>query len=124
MAQDQDNTIDLPTAQAWARKWRQEEGTYNAHTDVHAFFIPLIDINQILAEGVDGIRAYLGVDDDNVEKLMLVGTRWNEEMQTQDDMLPDARDVGRIYDFTQPCPPYCGYNSSLNNLPRPTGDNE
>ena len=117
MSNDQNNTINLKTAQSYARKWRKEEGTYNAHHDLHAFFIPKDDLIQLLDEGVDGVRAYLGVDANNVEKLMIVGTRYNSLHDTYDDMLPDAAHPGQIYDFTRPCPPFCGFNSSLNNLP-------
>jgi len=117
MTKDPINTIELREAQDWARKWRKEEGEYNAHHEVHAFLIPVEDINQLIEQGVDAVRAYLGVDKDDVEKLMIVGTRWNDQMKTYDDMLPGAPVEGLIYDFTMPCPPACGYNSPLNNLP-------
>lgn len=111
------NTITLETAQRWARKWREEEAEYNAHNDVHGFLIPIEDIQLLLEENIDAIRAYIGVDENNVEKLMLVGTKYNEEQCTYDDMLPGAPHAGKIYDFTQPCPPVCAYNSPLNKLP-------
>lgn len=123
MPTNDDFTIDLKTAQDWARRWRKEEGDYNAHHEVHAFLIPVEDIQALLEEGVDKIRAYIGVDENEEEKLMIVGTRYNAEQDTYDDMLPSGSPIkGSIYDFTQPCPPACGYNSPLNNLP--PGDNE
>lgn len=110
------NTISLETAQTWARKWRKEEGTYNAHHEVHAFLIPKNDITQLLEEGVDAVRAYLGVDENDEEKLMIVGTKYNERTDTYVDMTPVSKiNEGLIYDFTRPCPPFCDMSSALNN---------
>lgn len=112
------NTISLETAQEWAKKWRDEEAGYNSHNDVHGFLIPIEDIQLLLRQNVDAIRAYIGVDEDNVEKLMLVGTKYNPDHDTYDDMLPGLKPEGRIYDFTKPCPPACAYDSPLNKLPK------
>jgi hypothetical protein len=109
------NTIDLQTAQTWARKWRKEEGTYNAHHELNAFLIPKEDLIGLLDEGIDAVRAYIGVDENDVEKLMLVGTKYNAETQTYVDMTPGGNIEGKIYDFTKPCPPMCDQNSPLNN---------
>ena len=111
------NTITLETAQQWAKKWRQGEANYNSHNDVHGFLIPKEDIQLLLEQDIDALRAYIGVDENNVEKLMIVGTKFNDQQGTYDDMLPGAVHEGRIYDFTQPCPPVCAYNSPLNKLP-------
>lgn len=112
------NTISLETAQKWAKKWRLEEGDYNKHHFIKAFNIPKEDLIQILMEEVDGIRAYIGVNDNDEEKLMLVGTKYNEETDTFEDMLPDRKEnlQGKIYDFTHPCPHMCDRDSSLNKL--------
>lgn len=110
------NTISLPTAQTWARKWRKEEGTYNAHHELHAFLIPKEDLTELLAEDVDAVRAYIGVDENDVEKLMLVGTKHNAETSVYTDMLPGEEPEGEIYDFTTPCPTVCDENSPLNNI--------
>lgn len=109
------NTIKLSTAQKWADKWRKKEGTYNSHYKLHAFLIPKDDLTQVLTEGVDAVRAYLGVDDNNVEKLMIVGTKYDQATGTYIDMIPDrAINSGNIYDFTRPCPPSCDTSSPLN----------
>ena len=111
------NTISLEEAQKWIRKWRKEEGTYNAHHEVHAFLIPKEDITQLLEEGVDAFRAYLGVDENDEEKLMIVGTKYDEKTNTYVDMTPvSARNKGDIYDFTRPCPPFCDMSSALNKV--------
>lgn len=109
------NTIDLETAQKWAKKWRKVEGSYNAHHELFAFLIPKEDLTQLLAENIDAVRAYLGVDDNDVEKLMLVGTKYNPVTDIYVDMTPDkAVDSGYIYDFTRPCPTFCDPGSSMN----------
>ncbi|AXG74391.1 hypothetical protein DVK85_09160 [Flavobacterium arcticum] len=118
--ENQKNTITLDTAQSWAKKWRKEEGTYNSHHEVHAFLIPKEDLIEVLEEGVDAVRAYLGVDDLNEEKLMIVGTRYDAATDTYVDMTPNkVIDAGYIYDFTRPCPPSCDSASPLNSLKTP-----
>jgi hypothetical protein len=115
---DPDFTIDMKTALSWAKRWRKEEGTYNAHHELHAFLIPKEDIAALAQqEGVDAIRAYIGVDENDVEKLMIVGTTYNKTRESFDDMIPDSQTPGLIYDFTRPCPPACGYHSPLNDIP-------
>jgi len=109
------NTIDLETAIKWAKKWRKEEATYNSHHEVHAFLIPVEDLTQLIEENVDMVRAYIGVDENDEEKLMLVGTKYDAESDTFVDMLPEqSRLKGEIYDFTRPCPPGCDPISPLN----------
>ena len=110
------NTITLQTAKKWAKKWRKEEGTYNEHQRCRAFNIPKIDLQEVLAEeGVESIRAYLGVNDDNVEKLMIVGVDKNNK-----DMISTIKpnELGApgddIYDMTKPCPDICDPGSPLN----------
>lgn len=114
--QEENFIIDLDTAIKWAKKWREVEGDYNKHNEVHAFLIPKESLLGVLSQGVDSVRAYIGVDDDNVEKLMFVGTRYDQESDTYVDMLPGGAIEGSIYDFTRPCPPACDKKSILNNL--------
>ncbi|KDC44844.1 hypothetical protein, partial [Pseudoalteromonas fuliginea] len=81
----------------------------------HAFLIPKDDLTQVLAQGVDAVRAYIGVDENNVEKLMIVGTKYDAATDTYVDMLPEkSAEGGNIYDFTRPCPPSCDSGSPLN----------
>lgn len=111
-----DNTIDLETAQKWAKKWRDDESGYISHNEVKGFLIPLDGLKRILESSAEAARAYIGVDEDGQAKLMIVGTVYNHQMQTHDDMLPHTPKPGFIYDFTLPCPRACGYNSPLNDL--------
>jgi hypothetical protein len=114
------NAISLNEAQKWAKRWSKREGNYNKHHHVNAFLIPKIDLLEVLAEGVDAVRAYIGVDDKGVEKLMIVGTKYDPETKIYVDMITtvgsenNAEVADSIYDFTQPCPPDGDPNSPLN----------
>ena len=113
------NAIPLKTAQKWAKRWTKREGNYNKHHHVNAFLIPKVDLLEVLAEGVDAVRAYIGVDDEGVEKLMIVGTKFNPETGIYVDMITvgvgnSAGSEDNIYDFTEPCPPASDPESPLN----------
>ena len=112
------NTISLKAAQKWARRWSKKEGSYNKHHELHAFLIPKIDILEVLGENVDAVRAYLGVDDNNVEKLMIVGTKYNSTTGIYEDIITLGVEGATatkddIYDFTRPCPTDCDPSSPL-----------
>ncbi|MBG6185879.1 hypothetical protein [Flavobacterium sp. CAN_S2] len=113
------NSIPLKTAQKWAKRWTKREGNYNKHHHVNAFLIPKVDLLEVLAEGVDAVRAYIGVNDEGVEKLMIVGTKFNPETGIYVDMITvgvgnSAGSEDNIYDFTEPCPPASDPESPLN----------
>ena len=100
------NTITLQQAQQWAAKWR-----LNPANTVKAHLIPEIDITQLLAEeGVANVRAYIGIDENGTNKLMLVAVNADGN-----DMINE--DLGQyIYDFTIPCPSVCDVDSPLYTL--------
>lgn len=113
------NAIPLKTAQKWAKRWSTEEGDYNKHHHVNAFLIPKVDLLEVLKEGVDAVRAYIGIDDEGLEKLMIVGTKYDPTTGIYVDMISEG--VGNatvasdaIYDFTSPCPPNGDPTSPLN----------
>ena len=111
----EDFTITLDQAVDYAKKWRQEEGTYSKHSEIHAFVIPLSDLQEVLAEDITAVRAYLGVDEYDNVKLMMVGTKYDPITQTYVDLLP-GRSIGDnyIFDMTRPCPNACDNSSPLN----------
>ena len=112
------NAIPLKTAQKWAKRWSKQEGNYNKHHKLHAFLIPKIDLLEVLREDVDAVRAYIGINDEGVEKLMIVGTKYDPATKIYVDMInvgvgnaPVQQDD--IYDFTSPCPPDCDPSSPM-----------
>jgi cystathionine beta-lyase family protein involved in aluminum resistance len=112
------NTIPLAAAQKWAKRWAKKEGHYNKHHELQAFLIPKVDLIEVLAEGVDAVRAYIGVDDNGVEKLMIVGAKYDPITIIYVDMISVGVEnaitqQNDIYDFTRPCPPSCDPNSPM-----------
>lgn len=100
------NSISLSKAQSWARTWRS-----NPENTVKAHLIPQIDVTELLAEeNVVDIRAYIGVDENGENKLMLVG------VDADGNDLIDEEAGQYIYDFTLPCPNTCDVNSPLYTL--------
>ncbi|TDE27805.1 hypothetical protein E0I61_13930 [Flavobacterium ranwuense] len=112
------NTIPLIEAQRWAKRWAKKEGNYNKHHELHAFLIPKVDLIEVLAEDVDAVRAYIGIDDHGVEKLMIVGTKYDPVTKIYVDMITvgvgnATAEQDDIYDFTRPCPTDCDPSSPL-----------
>ena len=113
------NAISLNEAQRWAKRWSKKEGDYNKHHNLNAFLIPKVDLLEVLKEGVDAVRAYIGVDDNGVEKLMIVGTKLDPKTGIYVDMITVGignveGEQDNIYDFTEPCPPAGDPKSPLN----------
>ena len=80
-----------------------------------------MDIIEVLAEDIDAARAYIGIDDDGVERLMIVGTKYDPKTDTYVDMISGTTNgetlvEGDIYDFTQPCPDTCDRKKSFISL--------
>ncbi|MEL1242735.1 hypothetical protein AAEO56_00560 [Flavobacterium sp. DGU11] len=109
-----DFIIDLETAKRWADKWRKDESSYFAKNELHAFLIPKEDVIQVLAEGIDAVRGYLGIDDNGEPKFMIVGTKYDHVTETFIDMIPGKYPGANIYDFSRPCPNACDNSSPLN----------
>ena len=117
------NKISLKKAKKWAKEWRDDEASYNKYNQCRAFNIPKKDLIEVLAEGVESIRAYIGVEKIDVkgkqsiftEKLMIVGVDKNgkDMISSSDGMLLDP-DKGDIYDFSEPCPHVCDESSPIN----------
>ena len=100
------NTISLTTAQDWAARWRATPGA-----TVKAHLIPQVDITQLMAEkDVVDVRAYIGIDENGENKLMLVG------VDADGNDLIDDNNEQYIYDFTKPCPTVCCVESPLYTL--------
>lgn len=100
------NTITLAQAQQWAQNWRN-----NPNPDVIAFLIPEIDLTQVIEErDTVNVRTYLGIDDDNRCKLMIVGVD-----ASGNDLIDDSKGQ-YIYDLTTACQPDCDVNSPLFNI--------
>lgn len=101
--------IPLSTASKWTEMWRKREEKQN----INGFFIPMIDIDESREEyGIDNMRGYLGIDDDGVSHLLLVGVDKNGN-----DMIDESKEQF-VYDHTLPCPQQCGDKNVLNSDPK------
>jgi hypothetical protein len=102
------NTITLATAQTWAAKWQNDP----AHK-IKAFLIPQDDITQLFQyEGVCDVRTYMGLDENGIHKMIIVGVDANGK-----DLIDESKQQF-IYDFAKPCPDICDVTSKLYN-PKP-----
>ena len=99
-----DLTITLDQAKAWAKSWRN-----NPPKDLaKGHLITGQALTELLgAEGVVDVRAYMGVDEQGTQKLMLVG------VNSAGNNMIDAGHL--IYDHTMPCPSSCDTSSPLFN---------
>ena len=126
---EKDTEISLETAEKWIQKWKEPKNELEAKNKVRAFLIPKINLEMVLAQGIDAARAYIGINDEGVQTLMIVGTKYNPKTLIYEDMLPkgsdskdseDGEDVKTaavppgIYDFSLPCPPQGDPSSPLN----------
>lgn len=121
------NTFTIPLDQA-AELTKQWQRNYPKLSK--AFLLPVEDLLGCLTEmGVlkidtDGtatinvgknekVRTYLGIDEKNEQKLLLVGTK-NEDGIYR-DLITESKDGGSsgIYDFSEPCPSKCDDTSPL-----------
>ncbi|MET3022299.1 hypothetical protein [Flavobacterium hydatis] len=114
---ERDTEIPLATAEKWTKNWSDPKNEIDSKEKVRAFLIPKINLELVLKQEIDAVRAYLGINDEGEQTLLIVGTRYDEETGIYVDMLPGSNHEERqaenkvnaiapaIYDFSQPCPP-------------------
>jgi hypothetical protein len=97
-----DFQITLEQAKSWIKTWRNNlpKEPAKAHLINKQ---ALLDVMQPV--DVVSVRTYLAIDDNNVQKLVLVGVDVNGN-----DLI-DENHI--ITDKTYPCPPTCDVNSPL-----------
>jgi hypothetical protein len=97
-----DFEITLEQAKSWIKTWRNNlpKEPAKAHLINKQ---ALLDVMQ--PADVASVRVYLAIDDNNVQKLVLVGVDANGK-----DLIDESH---IITDKTSPCPPICDINSPL-----------
>lgn len=97
-----DFQITLEQAKSWIKTWRNNlpKEPAKAHLINKQ---ALLDVMQ--PADVVSVRTYLAIDDNNVQKLVLVG------VDASGNDLIDANHI--LTDLTQPCPSICDTNSPL-----------
>ncbi|MRX67651.1 hypothetical protein SAMN06265349_10517 [Flavobacterium resistens] len=107
---EKDTNITLEVAQTWVASWKKQTDEETAKKRVNSFLIPKVNLEKVLAQGIDAARAYIGVNDKGLQTLMIVGTTYNEKTGIYEDQIPGYKDGvtedgAGIYDFTEPSPP-------------------
>ncbi|WP_432670676.1 hypothetical protein [Flavobacterium sp. SM2513] len=108
------STISLQQAQDWIARWKEGSLKDLTAITIKAFLIPGIDVTEVLAEqGVQDVRAYIGVDKNHIPHLLIVGVDKNGNDMIDNDELVNVKNGWNIYDFTLPCPSTCDVKSPL-----------
>ncbi|MBF4492634.1 hypothetical protein IRZ83_09425 [Flavobacterium sp. JLP] len=107
---EKDTEIPLKLAQTWVAKWKKQTDEEVLRKKVDSYLIPKYNLEKVLAEGIDAARAYIGVNEQGLQTLMIVGTRYDDKTGIYVDVLPGygvecTEDGGGIYDFSEPSPP-------------------
>lgn len=107
---ERDTDISLEVAQEWVAKWKKQTDEETAKKRVNSFLIPKVNLEKVLAQGIDAARAYIGINDQGLQTLMIVGTTYNKETGIYEDQIPNYKalssgDGAGIYDFSEPSPP-------------------
>lgn len=100
-----DFKITLEDATKWIKNWR----TNLPKEPAKAHLIQKQALLDVMAPAdVVAVRAYMAIDDDGVQKVVLVGVDANGQ-----DLIDDSH---ILVDKSYPCPPNCGVESQLLNL--------
>lgn len=100
-----DFRITLEEGIKWITNWR----TNLPKEPAKAHLIAKQALLDVMAPSdVVSVRAYMAVDDDGVQKVVLVGVDANGQDLIDDDHI--------LVDKSRPCPPECGIESILLNL--------
>ena len=70
--------ITLPTAQEWVRKYKETAVESESRAKkIDGYLIPIESLQGVMKQKIDAVRAYVGINDQGEQTLMLVGTRLN-----------------------------------------------
>ena len=109
--------VDITTAAAETKAWRDFMATLPQVDQVNAYFIPIEDITNILQYATNGIRTYFAIRNDAQGANAQVHLYVVPVDANGDDVLfhgPAAQPQSLIYDTTLPCPTACGTANPLN----------
>nr|WP_315224067.1 hypothetical protein [uncultured Flavobacterium sp.] len=119
--EEKNTQISLTEAQEWVKKWKDAPVEADLKK-VNSYLIPKVNLEKVLAQGIDAARAYIGINNKGEQTLMIVGTKRDPKTGIYVDILPGygtaqkmAQTDSGIYDFSQPSPPEVGdVNSPMN----------
>ena len=102
--------ISREIAKNWTKNYQESESAREpGKTITRAHFFGKEKILKLLSEKeCIGIRIYYGLDENNDQKLLLVGAKSDMDDIVPVDMKSASEDGPMILDLSWPCPPYCG----------------
>jgi len=115
-------SVEIPLAEGeqWAKNYREKGlGDVDGKKKVTGYLIPLETLKLVLAQDIDAVRAYKGINNAGEQILMFVGTKLNEETGIYEDVFVNGSGLHLrapepiIYDATRPVPPYGDPNSPM-----------
>lgn len=113
--------ITLPTAQEWVKKYKETAVDAESRAaKIDGYLIPIESLQGVMGQKIDAVRAYVGINDQGEQTLMLVGTRLNPVTGIYEDVFPKAlnsevaKEEEIVYDGVRTCPPYGDPNSPMN----------
>ncbi|MFN7044414.1 MAG: hypothetical protein ACK4M1_04405 [Flavobacterium sp.] len=97
-----DFKITLEDATKWIKNWRTNlpKDPAKAHLIQKQALLDVMEPSDVVA-----IRAYMAIDDDGIQKVVLVGVDANGQDLVDDNHI--------LVDRSLPCPPYCSGESVL-----------
>lgn len=100
-----DFKITLEDATKWIKNWRNSlpKEPAKAHLIQKQALLDVMEPDDVVS-----VRAYMAIDDDGVQKVVLVGVDVNGQDLIDDNHI--------LVDKSRPCPPECGVESVLLNL--------
>lgn len=121
--------VPLSVGEAWAAKYQKAPGAdEDGKNKTTAYLIPLATLQAVLANPIDAVRAYKGINNAGEQCLIFVGTQLDEKTGIYKDVFfpaggsgeiagreaETATDATVVYDATRPCPPNGDPTSPLN----------
>lgn len=120
--------VPLSVGETWAAKYRKAPGIEeDGKNKTTAYLIPLATLQAVLANPIDAVRAYKGINNAGEQCLIFVGTQLDEKTGIYKDVFfpasgdsvnaakeAEATDAQVVYDATRPCPPNGDPTSPLN----------
>jgi len=98
------NTVSVEKFREWTQSWERYGKVYEQENLILYYNMPIVDLEQVIAEGAVSSRFYMGLDTTKTPyraHLLLVGVDVLGK-----DMLDETKKQ-YVYDLSTPCPPAC-----------------
>jgi len=106
------NSIPVNIASQQTADWRAYNMAVAPNNIVNGFFIPMDSVSSAMLNAQSGLRVYGALTQSGNPSslhLVIVGVDANGN-----DVLTNIDGSSAVYDFTRPCPDFCGVPNALN----------